>query len=82
MSVVNAMLRGGHYKSPQHPLELSYICHQVQFLGEAGEDGGGPRREFFTLLAKDTRSSLFEGEASRCFLRHDSIALQVCNFQH
>lgn len=34
---------------------------QVEFLGEAGEDGGGPRREFWTLLAKDIMSSLFEG---------------------
>ena len=53
------------------------LCYQVQFLGEAGQDGGGPRREFWALLAKDIKSSLFEGEGSRCFLRHDSVSLQV-----
>ena len=50
---------------------------QVQFLGEEGEDGGGPRRELFALLAREIRLSLCEGQSSRCFLRHDSIALQV-----
>ena len=50
---------------------------QVQFLGEEGDDGGGPRREFFALLSRDIQSSLCEGQPLRCFLRHDSIALQV-----
>ena len=50
---------------------------QVQFLGEEGDDGGGPRREFFALLAREIQSSLCEGQSSRCFFRHDSIALQV-----
>ena len=50
---------------------------QVQFLGEEGDDGGGPRREFFALISRDIQSSLCEGQSSRCFLRHDSIALQV-----
>ena len=55
----------------------SLLLFQVQFLGEEADDGGGPRREFFALLAKEIQSSLFEGKSPRCFLRHDSIGLQV-----
>ena len=53
---------------------------QIEFLGEAGEDGGGPRREFWTLLAKDIQATLFEGNAPHCILRHDSVALQVNSY--
>ena len=53
-----------------------YIC-KVQFLGEVGEDGGGLRREFWALLCKDVKSSLFEGVGDRCVLRHDAVGLQV-----
>ena len=53
----------------------------MQLLGEAGEDGGRLRREYFVLLAREIRLSLFEGEASRCFLRHDSTALQVTDLK-
>lgn len=49
----------------------------MEFLGEAGEDGGGLRREFWTLLFKDMKSSLFEGCGDCCVLRHDAIGLQV-----
>ena len=51
---------------------------KVQFLGEEGEDGGGPSREFWSLLAKDVSESLFEGRENAKVLRHDSLALQVC----
>ena len=34
---------------------------QVDFVGEAGEDGGGLRREFWCLVGRDIKNSLFEG---------------------
>ena len=46
-------------------------------MGEAGEDGGGPRREFWALLSKEIKSSMLEGYGNRCVLRHDVIGLQV-----
>ena len=46
-------------------------------MGEAGEDGGGPRREFWALLSNEIRSSLFEGVGSHLVLRHDAVGLQV-----
>lgn len=50
---------------------------QVQFLGEAGQDGGGPSREFWELLSKDIKASLFEGDNDCCIIRHDAVGLQV-----
>ena len=50
---------------------------QVDFLGEEGDDGGGPSREFWCLLGKDIQQSLCEGPMNRVSLRHDSLALQV-----
>ena len=50
---------------------------KVQFIGEEGE-GGGPRRQFWSLLAKDVSESLFEGKENAKLLRHDALALQVC----
>ena len=52
------------------------IFLQVQFLGEEGQDGGGPSREFWGLLSKDIRSSLFEGNSDRCVIRHETTRLQ------
>ena len=49
----------------------------MKFLGEAGHDGGGLRREFFRLLAHDIKSSFFIGRDNSFVLRHDIIALQV-----
>ena len=49
----------------------------MQFLGEAGQDGGGPSREFWELLSKDIKTSLFEGDDNRCVIRHDAVGLQV-----
>lgn len=49
----------------------------MEFLGEAGQDGGGPSREFWALLSKDIRSSLFEGDENCCVIRHDAVGLQV-----
>ncbi len=49
----------------------------MEFLGEAGEDGGGLKREFWCLLFKQVKSSLFEGVGDRLVPRHDVVALQV-----
>ena len=46
-------------------------------MGEAGEDGGGLTREFWNLLSKDMKSSLFEGTDYCCVPRHDPLGLQV-----
>ena len=49
---------------------------QVDFLGEEGIDGGGLKRELFSILGKEIFNSLFDGGV----LRHDVIALQVFNY--
>ena len=49
----------------------------MQFLGEAGEDGGGPRREFWALLSREIGSSVFEGLGNLRVLLHDAVGLQV-----
>ncbi|XP_064387954.1 uncharacterized protein LOC135336110 isoform X1 [Halichondria panicea] len=54
----------------------------VEFLGEAGEDGGGLKREFWCLLFKQVKSSLFEGVGDRLVPRHDVVALQNKKFEH
>lgn len=46
-------------------------------MGEAVEESEGPRREFWTLLAKEIQSCLFEGDVNNCVLRHDAIGLQL-----
>ena len=46
---------------------------QVEFLGE---DGGGLKRELFSILGKEVFNSLFDGGV----LRHDVIALQVFRY--
>ena len=50
---------------------------QINFLGEDGQDGGGPRREFFRLLADDIRCSMCIGRNGYYVLRHDTTGLQV-----
>ena len=46
-------------------------------MGEEGEDGGGLLREFWTLLFREIKNSLFDGSDDRYVPRHDAIALQV-----
>ena len=46
-------------------------------MGEAGGDGGGPRREFWALLSREIGSLVFEGLGSRRVLMHDAVGLQV-----
>ena len=54
-----------------------YYTYKVKFLGELGEDGGGLTREFWSLLSKEIKASIFYGEGSRCVVRHDPLLLQV-----
>ena len=49
-------------------------------IGEAAQDGGGHEREFWSLLSKEIKNSLFEGVDNCCVLRHDAVGLQVINF--
>lgn len=49
---------------------------QVIFIGEGGIDYGGPRREFFRLLAVSFGKELMIGDSSK-FMMPDVTALQV-----
>lgn len=51
---------------------------QIEFVGECAEDGGGPRREFWTLLAREVASTMFTGFDYRLAPIHDVVGLQVC----
>lgn len=46
-------------------------------MGEEGEDGGGLLREFWTLLFREIKNSLFDGSDDCYVPRHDVIAMQV-----
>jgi hypothetical protein len=53
----------------------------IKFLGEEGYDGGGPRREFFRLLANDVKRSMCVGREDSYFLRHDVNGLLSSKFE-
>lgn len=46
---------------------------QVEFLGEPGDDFGGPSRELWMLLGNELQSGICEGGV----LIHDAVALKV-----
>ena len=46
-------------------------------MGEEAEDGGGPRRELWRLLAVSIKSAYFEGVEDNLIIRHDTLAVQV-----
>ena len=54
------------------------ITFQVTFVGEGAIDYGGPRREFFRLLAAKASKSMFIGSDDMMFFSMDTAALQVC----
>lgn len=56
---------------------MCVLCVCV-LCGKVGVDGGGPKRELFTLLGCDIVTLLFEGESCRGV--HDIVALQVCGY--
>ena len=69
--------------------ELSYITGVYfkisilldKVLGEEGYDAGGPRREFFRLLADDVKKSMCITRNGHSYsLRHDVYGLQVSRF--
>ena len=49
----------------------------MKFVGEVGEDGGGPKREFWALLSKQVAATVFIGREDHRVLPHDAIGLQV-----
>ena len=53
------------------------ILFQISFIGEAGCDGGGLTREFFTIFAKRMAEKYLDGGV----FRHDALAVQVEPFK-
>lgn len=47
-------------------------------MGEGAIDEGGPKWEFFRLLAKDVSATYFVGEEHSKFFQNNILALQVC----
>ncbi|KAK5918883.1 hypothetical protein CgunFtcFv8_022826 [Champsocephalus gunnari] len=49
----------------------------IEFVGEDGDDMGGPQREFFRLLMIEVQTSMgiFEGKAGQAFFTYDQAAL-------
>lgn len=52
------------------------MCLQVTFVGEGAIDSGGPRREFFRLLAVEGANRFFVGHRSK-FFASNVTAFQV-----
>ena len=52
-------------------------CVQVKFIGEEAVDQGGPKREYWRLLAIDIMTKLCIGSDDRLTLEHDVLGLQV-----
>lgn len=54
---------------------------QISFVGEGAVDQGGPKREFFRLLAQAASKTFFKGSNSKTkFLDNNITAVQVRNF--
>ena len=55
---------------------------RVNFIGESGVDGGGPRREFYRLLVEAvcTASGLLEGSDGNKIPLHNCAALRARKF--
>lgn len=53
---------------------------QVQFVGEDGIDGGGLRREFFSLAIQKA-GNLLEGPSDRKVFRHNLVALNCKKYK-
>ena len=59
-----------------------YICFQVNFVGEGSVDTGGPRREFFRLLAGETQKSTYfhsSSDSAGTFFSLNTSGFQVCS---
>ena len=53
------------------------IFAQISFLGEEAQDGGGPRREFFRMLATSIKDTMCVGRNGSYVFRHDMYGIQV-----
>ena len=51
------------------------LCVQVKFIGEEAVDQGGPKREYWRLLAIDIVTKLCIGSDDRLTLEHDVLGL-------
>ena len=49
----------------------------MKFLGEEAIDEGGPKHEFWRLLATDIKSKMCIGGEDQLTLEHDVLGLQV-----
>lgn len=56
---------------------LPLFCVQVNFIGEEAIDQGGPKREFWRLLAIDIMTKLCIGSDHRLTLEHNVAGLEV-----
>lgn len=52
---------------------------QVNFVGEGSVDYGGPRREFFRLLALNAKERWFVGSSDKKFFTNNVLGVQVGN---
>lgn len=53
---------------------------QISFVGEGAVDQGGPKREFFRLLAQAASKTFFKGSNSKTKFLDNITAVQVRNF--
>ena len=53
---------------------------QVTFVGEGGIDSGGPRREFFRILAREAARMYMKGHDGAKYMDANVTALQVRPF--
>ena len=54
---------------------------QVRFVGEGAVDHGGPRREFFRLLAIEAQENLLRGPPTAKFFDTNVSAVKVSLYQ-
>ena len=59
----------------------AFTLLQVSFVGEGAIDCGGPRREFFRLVALEAKDRFFTGGLKKFFLC-DMMAIQVNYLMH
>lgn len=69
------------YDTKRFMKRRSFKCQiglDVHFLGEDGQDAGGPLREYFRLLWKDIAAdgSVVEGPEERRHLRHNTMSFR------
>ena len=62
----------------------AFVIEQVLFVGEGAIDQGGPKREFFRLLAVAVSQTYFIGrdECKPRFFTNNILAVQVLKKKH